>query len=145
MNYLMKYNKRNPEVFQKNVDADTKRGGFTWRTTIEERSFWEDVLNGNFNLFFTKYPKTNQYPKVMMVSDSKETLEKGNGAIRVVFMEKCGQYLAWSSAETLEDAKKNIDTVPWNCAKELPSIKELTMQEIADKFNIDVDCLKIKK
>ena len=88
----------------------------------------------------------NTYPKVMWVSDYPDFMNKTK---RVVFMEKCNKYVAWHNAETLEEAEKITDSTAWKYAKdiepEVSPIKELTMQEIADKFGISVDNLRIKK
>ena len=88
----------------------------------------------------------NTYPKVMWVSDYPDFKNKSK---RVVFMEKCAKYLAWANAETLQDSERFSDVSSWRYAKDIePEVsptKELTMQEIADKFGISVDNLRIKK
>lgn len=80
-----------------------------------------------------------QYPKVMFVSDDGICWKK-----RVVFMEKNGYFLAWHEAETFEEAKLHIHVNGWKYAKEC-NPNEVTMQEIADKFGINIKDLKIKK
>ena len=46
---------------------------------------------------------------------------------RVVFMEKAGHFLAWSNAETIEEAKSELNVIPWKYAKEVKA--KVTMQE----------------
>ena len=63
----------------------------------------------------------NEYPKVMKVSMSpiktKEQFEKAN--TRVVFMEKCGKFIAWLDADTIEKSENITSTVSWNYAVDL--------------------------
>ena len=62
-------NPRDISVFESIPNAEICFGGFTWRDTIEGVNWWSEVIdNKNFNVFFKKYPKTSQYPKVMIVS-----------------------------------------------------------------------------
>ena len=45
-------------------------------------------------------------------------------------MEKCGVFLVWANAETIEEAKKEKGTYFWNYAKDIEPI-EVTLEEIA--------------
>lgn len=54
-------NPKNPHVFEKNIRADISSGGFTWNNFISD-NFWTDVLLGNYDLFFQKFPDL-EYPK----------------------------------------------------------------------------------
>ena len=62
-------------------------------------------------------PKENVYPKVMMVSNCPIT--KGCKK-RVVFMEKMGKYLAWTTAETIEESEKEVELCTWEYAVDVP-------------------------
>ena len=88
----------------------------------------------------------SEYPKVMKVSmfpiKTKEQFE--NAKTRVVFMEKCGKYIAWNRAETLEEAEETTITNDWDYAVDLDWQPEeetkplkLTMEQIAEKFNAE--------
>lgn len=84
----------------------------------------------------------NEYPKVMEVSDNHTSWLK-----RVVFMEKDGKFLAWAFAESIEEAESEFDTCAWTFAREIqpaPTL-ELTLDEIAEKFNVSPEQIKIKK
>ena len=92
--HMLKYqvkqgNKEDVSVFERIPNTGRDLGGFNWRDTIEGYDWWTEVIdNKNFNFFFKKYPKTSQYPKVMMVGNSYPLTRK-----RVVFMEKCGKFI----------------------------------------------------
>lgn len=97
----------------------------------------------------------NKYPKVMMVSDDPITKDNP-GQQRVIWAYNSKfsyPYFAYSaSIKTL----KNVEDIPdgegwagglpvgWRYAQE-PQQTELTLDEIADKFGISVNHLKIKK
>ena len=63
----------------------------------------------------------NEYPKVMKVSNKPiETLKDfENANTRVVFMEKCGKFIAWLDADTIEKSENITSTVSWNYAVDL--------------------------
>ena len=93
------------------------------------------IINGKFGLLsideipnyaeIIELPEEKIYPRVMLVSSDKKQWVK-----RVVFMEKCGGFLAWAHEETLEKAEKKIDTMFWRYTKEIESI-EVTFEDIA--------------
>ena len=88
----------------------------------------------------------NEYPKVMKVSDNpiktKEDFKNANK--RVVFMEKCGKFITWYDADTIEKSENITSTVSWNYAVDLDWLPKeetkplkLTMEQIAEKFNAE--------
>ena len=88
----------------------------------------------------------NEYPKVMKVSNKPiETLEEfKNANTRVVFMEKCGKFIAWLHVDTIEKSENVTSTAVWNYAVDLDWQPEeetkplkLTMEQIAEKFNAE--------
>ena len=68
-----------------------------------------------------------------------------NASTRVVFMEKCGKFIAWLDADTIEKSENVTSTAVWNYAVDLdwqPEEEEikplkLTMEQIAQKFNAE--------
>jgi len=77
----------------------------------------------------------------IMVSNDNNDWRK-----RKVFMVKNNLYLAWGSAETDEQVGRTCIVTNWDYAKEIEEKDvELTLEEIAEKFNINVKNLKIKK
>ena len=138
-------NKEDVTVFESNSLSNKVKRGFAWVNTTEEYGFWEDIIvYKNFNLFFQKYPKNNVklYPKVMLVSN-----DRINWVKRVVFMEKCGYFIAWSSAETPKECESAMRTSPWKYAKDIeePKIVEVTLEDVAKAMNISPELLRIKK
>jgi ribulose kinase len=65
---------------------------------------------------FTGEVITNEYPKVMLVSQDKTTWYK-----RVVFMEKCNKFMAWQLCDTLEAAENELGVCSWGYAKDVSS------------------------
>ena len=61
-----------------------------------------------------------KYPKVMLVSNNPDNPKVY--CRRVVFMKKNGKYLAWDSAETIEDAKESMSVIIWDYAKDIPDL-----------------------
>ena len=106
---------RDVSVFECIPNADQHSGGFNWRDTIEGDNWWSKIIDyKKFDTFFKKYPKTSQYPKVMMVGNSYPLTRK-----RVVFMEKCEKFLTWDSADNLKDAENVISVIPWKYAEDI--------------------------
>lgn len=71
-------NKRDEEVFEKDITALGGQGGFSWGRTDEGYAFWyEIIVNGNFDIFYEKYPKKtalNIIPLHIKILDSKKLL-----------------------------------------------------------------------
>jgi len=108
------------------------------------------IINGEFNGWLKlavvknkaeiiELPEEKTYPRVMLVSDDKIHWKK-----RVVFMNKCGGFLAWSWSETLEDAENETDTCFWKYAKEIEPI-QVTLEEIAKWKGTSPDQIIIKQ
>jgi LysM repeat protein len=65
---------------------------------------------------------------------------------RKVFSQKNGKFIAWAWAENDEEVNNSFDTSSWKFAKELEEQKvEVTLEEIAEKFGVNVEQIKIKK
>jgi hypothetical protein len=150
--------KADVEVFQKNASTDTEEGGFDWMKTEQGYEFWDEVIGvGNFDLFFKKYPKKANL--VYIAGDSEigmdiiKTLEKYGGINEhnykgdrddVVyyiepnnkFIEVCDFEVNIKLWDVLLATYTSID------AEQI--ILEVTMEEIAEKFGVDVSNLRIK-
>jgi hypothetical protein len=149
----------NVKVFQKNATADAVEGGFSWFNCEEGYDFWLEVIDGdNFDLFFEKYPKKAKL--VYIAGDSEigmdiiKTLEKYGGINEhnykgdrddVVyyiepnnkFIEVCDFEVNIKLWDVLLATYTSID------AEQI--ILEVTMEEIAEKFGVDVSNIRIKK
>jgi hypothetical protein len=63
---------------------------------------------------------------------------------RVLIKESMGKFICWDSAETIKEAESGTHmTIVWRFMREVPEKRVITMQEIADKFNIDVELIEI--
>lgn len=100
--------------------------------------YYYGIINGLFSVWtlytvqdsnaeIIELPEEKTYPRVMLVSDNN--IDFNNQ--RVVFMEKCEGFLAWTWAETLKEAENQTDTRFWRYAKEIKPI-EVTLEEIAE-------------
>lgn len=135
-------NTRSPLVFAINPCELKMNGGFSWNSSPERDGFWNDVIMlKKYDVFFKKYPKPSPYPKVMLVRHHNSMAWQR----RVVFMEKNDHYLAWKYSQSLAASGYELETCAWKYAKDEEVEVELTLQEIADKFGISIDQLKIKK
>ena len=112
--------------------------------------YFYGIINGRFDLWdvskiretntkIIELPEEKTYPRVMLVSN--DNIDFSNR--RVVFMEKCGGFLAWSYAETIEGAENEIGTCFWNYAKEIEPI-EVTLEEIAEWKGVSKEQIIIK-
>ena len=131
-------------------------GGFSGDQTREDDSEFRfyGVINGKFDNYLrksvylykaeiielpTESPKEEKpFPRVMLVSDDGNSWNR-----RVVFMKRCGRYISWIDAETIEESENIYKTAYWRYAKEFPEKVELTKSQIADKFGIPIDLIKI--
>jgi len=91
------------------------------------------------------FESISEYPKLMEVSSYEDF---SFSAKRVVILKENNLYIAWTHAETLEEAKNSIATGTWKYAREIQPEKKktrLTMEDIAKLANIDVKDLEIVK
>jgi len=63
---------------------------------------------------------------------------------RVLIKESMGKFVCWDKAETIKEAESGTHTIVWRFMREVPEKRVITMQEIAEKFNIDVELIEIK-
>ena len=99
-----------------------------------------DLHNAEIIKLPTESPKEEEkpFPRVMFVSDDGNSWNK-----RVVFMKKCDKYISWVDAETIEESEIIYKTTYWRYAKELTEKVEIKKSQIADKFGIPIDLIKI--
>ena len=153
-------NSPNVEVFQNYGSAGDDDDGFTWNRTDDGEEFWVEVIDGgNFDLFFEKYPKKNNANLVYIVGDSEigmdiiKTLEKYGGINEhnykgerndvVYYIEPNNNFIEICDFAHLKLWDVILATYTPIDAEEC--ILEVTMEEIAEKFGINVTNLRIKK
>lgn len=102
-------------------------------------------INGNYML--------NTEPVALPLEPTERWMQvSSDGSIwhkRKVVMTKNGRFIAWHNAETEEEVNNSFRLSSWSFAKEIePKIEfnlELTLEEIAEKFGVNVEQIKIKK
>lgn len=152
-------NECNIKAFQKSCISSDVEGGFNWNKTTDGHEFWYNVIyNQDFNVFFKKYPKKPNL--VYIVGDSEvgmdiiKTLEKYGGINEHYYKgnsENCVYYIEPNN-NFIEICDFNEDTKLWEVlmATYTPidaeeSVLEVTMKDIAEKFGVDVNNLRIKE
>lgn len=150
----------NVEVFQENPSAGMVDGGFNWKKTEQGYEFWDEVIDEcNFDLFFEKYPKKNKANLVYIVGDSEigmdiiKTLEKYGGINEhnykgerndaVYYIEPNNNFIEICDFAHLKLWDVILATYTPIDAEEY--VLEVTMEEIAEKFGVDISNLRIKK
>ena len=87
---------------------------------------------------------TEETERWMMVSN-----DSINWVKRKVITQKNGKFLAWIFAENDEVLNSVSDATSWDFAKEIETKiefnLELSLEEIAEKFGVNVEQIKIKK
>ncbi len=150
----------NVEVFQKCATLDDEDGGFTWSQTEDGDEFWEEVIvESNFDLFFKKYRKKTNL--VYIVGDSEigkdiiKTLEKYGGVNRhdytgggdgvLYYIEPNNNTIEMCYSNGNNDKMLYAVLMATYQPIDVECILEVTMEEIAEKFGVDVNNLRIKK
>lgn len=153
-------NPANVSIFQEDQRQCQPFGGFDWFETTDGQDFWNEVIaHKNFDLFFDKYPKEHEDDfwidskgRRMLVWD-EDVLGEENAKEALVIAKLPGNpmrpYVSVSGYDE-HNYKKGFYYVPhaYQYAKPIPAKEEtveLTLDQIADKFGISVDRLKIKK
>lgn len=161
---VMQGNPANVKVFQADTTAEQLDGGFEWEVSPEGWDFWDKVIAGmEFNVFFERYPESN---RVYIVAASESAHENGENVIKT--LEKYGginekgyagnDFGAIYYIEPRTNIIRICDTSSGHEDKLLYEVLmatythifpmeftlEVTMEEIAEKFGVDVKNLRIK-
>ena len=129
-------------------DVSVSKGFTKYYFVSEDENYWSLYDTTNLPTHSVKefLKPESEYPKVMRVSGNpfKTQEDYDEGYTEVVFMEKCGKYIAWNRAETLKEAEETTITNDWDYAVDLDWKPEeetkplkLTMEQIAEKFNAE--------
>ena len=130
------------------LDIGNTTGLYLNYSASNKKDYWTGADTPNLPSHSVKefLKQENEYPKVMKVSNNPiKTLEDFKYAnTRVVFIEKCGKFIAWLNADTIEKSENVTSTTAWNYAVDLDWQPEeetkplkLTMEQIAQKFNAE--------
>ena len=137
-----KHGKKVIEFWKQYCDTVALRGdnvGSYYGVINGEFDSWAADEVRRYNAEIIELPEEKTYPRVMLVSDDKTKWYK-----RVVFMEKCGCFLTWASATTIEEAENKTYTDFWKYAKEIEPI-QVTLEEIAEWKKISKELITIKR
>lgn len=142
------------------IMAKVEPSKYPWRETREVGGIGGKVWIHAKDLPNYIPPKKDEYPKLMMVSDKPIT--KDNPGIKKLVYHynprfKYGYECYDVGIQSLEDLNKNLPITPegegprrddgmfFSYAKDIIEAPiELTLEEIANKFNIDINQLRIK-
>lgn len=108
--------------------------------TKEGRAF---ELDKNPSLFLSSiFEQNSEFPKIMEVSQNGRQWEK-----RVVIAKNNRTIISWNEVDSIEELTGNEFPIFWNHAREVqkPKELELTLEQIAYKFGVPVETIKIKK
>lgn len=147
------------EAFQQYPSAGVSDGGFNWGDSKDGNDFWEEVIGeDNFDLFFKKYPKKANL--VYIAGDSEigmdiiKTLEKYGGINEhkykgdrddvVYYIEPNNKFIEVCDFE-VNIKLWDVLLATYTSIDAEESVLEVTMEEIAKKFGVDVTNLRIKK
>lgn len=162
---VMQGNPANIKVFQTDTTAEQLDGGFEWEDSPEGWNFWNNVIAGKeFNVFFERYPESN---RVYIVDDSDgenengenviKTLEKygginnnnysGNDLGAIYYIEPRTNIIQICDTSSGHEDKLLYEVLMATYTRIFPMefTLEVTMEEIAEKFGVDVKNLRIKE
>jgi hypothetical protein len=142
-------------VFQYNRNVAKK--GFRWEDTDEGYEFWSEVIGKKrFYIFFERYPKL---PKNVYVRGDRNNGEnvikelESRGGINkrdysgdtdsLYFIDPITNYI--TMAAKMEESLQNLLKTYYTEITLPKKTIELTMEEIAEKFGVNAELLRIKK
>lgn len=130
------------EFFKQYCDTDSLEGvciGDYCGIINGEFDVWNVVEIARAKAEVIELPEEKTYPRIMLVSNNNIKWDP-----RVVFMEKCGGFLAWVGAVTLKGAESATETCFWQYAQELKPI-EVTLEDIAKWKGVSKEQIIIKQ
>lgn len=91
---------------------------------------------------YNPFEQPSEFPKIMEVSQNGRQWEK-----RVVIAKNNRTIISWNEVDSIEELTGNEFPIFWNYAREVqkPKELELTLEQIAYKFGVPVETIKIKK
>ena len=137
--------------------AMNEEGGFRWSGTIEGQEFWNNVIRQKkFDIFFKHYPELAKNVYIHGNKDNgKEVIKelKKRGGINkydytgtadaLYFIDPVTNYI--TIASKIDEVLQNIFKTYYTEITLPKKVIELTIEEIAEKFGVDAELLRIKK
>lgn len=150
-------NRADISVFQKNRMADIYDRGFNWNETTDGPLFWHGVVsNGEFDLFFEKYPKIAD-SKVYIIGDSEvgmdiiTTLEARGGINKNGYRGNNNNAIYYIDPVTniihlceVDSTTYNVVTTMFTCIEAEIQKVVVSLKEIAKMLNVDVNRIVIE-
>jgi hypothetical protein len=121
------------------IDSIHKYGGDIYIQNYEGRCDY--CLQGDRGSLAEIISYKDEYPKVMLVWDDDEDI----AGKRVVISKFNNFYVCLSAISSLDKIKKANGVIAYKYAKDLPTITEVTMSEVAEAMGIEESLLRIKK
>lgn len=134
-------NPRDVSVFEKNKHSSSSKGGFNWYSTKEGFAFWDEVTEGNFALFFTKYPKQGKICSKCKIEKDLSEFHKHKKGVRSECKEcRKKEYEASKNAKCIqEDTKIKTPTTTINQS----SVEINTTKEDSQEFKVGDEVIDI--
>jgi hypothetical protein len=124
---------------------------FEWDSAQEGYSFWHAIYNGNFQPYYKVYPNHEWRQPTFQRGEEVEVRcweEDDPWQQRIFLAEIKGSNYPFITVEersTLNFKQgKTFDTARWKCCRKIKKPTVLTLQMIADKFNLPVDKIKVE-
>lgn len=150
-------NKADVTIFQKEVTADTRDGGFVWRITKDGHAFWDEIIHCHkFDVFFARYPK-NTKKQVFIIGDSEigydiiTTLEARGGINKHKFDGDSNGVIYYIDPVTNYIELCNIGSDLYNvvssvftCIQAEEQKIVISLQKIAELLDVDVNRIVIE-
>ena len=150
-------NRADVSVFQKNRMADRNNRGFNWDETTDGSWFWHKIVsNGEFDLFFEKYPKVAD-SKVYIIGDSKvgydiiTTLEargginkhgyRGNNNNAIYYIDPVTNIIQLAD---IGSTTYNVVSTMFTCIEAEIQKVVVSLKKIAEMLNVDVNRIVIE-
>ena len=152
-------NEPNVDLFTIDKCATRYEGGFNWESTKDGFRFWEKIIKAEvFDIFFEKYPRKLKTNKLVYIYSEDnngsaiiKTLENYGGINKCNLLgeEPNSLYYIEPNTNEIKICRIDIDIKLYNLIKSLfTEVKvdyiEVTLEDIAKKFNVDISQLKIK-
>jgi hypothetical protein len=137
-----------PAEYGEGFDINDISCAFIWQRSPEGRAFWSDIYYGNFQPYYSKYPNHEWRQPTFQRGEEVEISDDGKFWQNRIFLTeiKGADRPFIAVCQVWEDAfreGKPFKTYSWKYCRKIEQPTILTLQMIADKFNLPVDKIKV--
>jgi hypothetical protein len=123
-------------------------GAFNWGSTPEKEDFWRSIFQGDFSPYHNVYPNHEWRQPTFQRGEEVEISDDGKFWQNRIFLTeiKGADRPFIAVCQVWEDAfreGKPFKTYSWKYCRKIEQPTILTLQMIADKFNLPVDKIKV--